>query len=284
MTLFNLNNLRKSFIYLTPSFPSHQTKRYKLSLRNVFGIVSLYSLFVTIVVLLILAFTPLKKYIFFIENEKLEQQAERIEELETKLSFMTQELKSMASTNKRLKYAIMLGESDTIDSNSTAYDSLRESNQDIKEIEGHVFGALISFVEGLFWSEGDTSEQFFINPLRGAVIQEYKPDEGHLGIDYGVSDGTPVVAAADGYVIFSNYTVDDGNMIMLTHSNGYMTIYKHCSAVLKSVRDKVVQGESIALSGNSGEHTTGPHLHFEIWKNGKPVNPGKYLIDISKVN
>lgn len=284
MNPLNLHNLKKSFIYITPSFPSRHTKRYKLSLPRVLSYIGLYSFFITIIVLLILTFTPLKQYIFFLENKDLQKQSDRIEELETKLSYMTKELKSMASKNKRLKYAIMLGETDSLDSNSTVYDSLRESDNQVEQIEGNVLGSLISIMRGIFWTKDDTSGQYFINPLRGAVIQAYKEDEGHLGIDYGVKDGTPVVAAADGYVIFSGYTVNDGNMMMVEHKDGYMTVYKHCSALLKSTRDKVMQGETIALSGNSGEHTTGHHLHFEIWKDGKPVNPGKYLVDVSDFN
>jgi murein DD-endopeptidase MepM/ murein hydrolase activator NlpD len=284
MKLFNIKNLKRSSIYLTPSFPDHQTKRYKLSMPKVLGIVGLYSFFVTIVVLLILTFTPLKKYIFFIENQKLKEQADRIEELETKLTFMTKELESMASANKRLRYAIILGETDTLDSTSAIYDSLRQSEEPIPQIEGNLFGSIINLVESVFFTADDTSEQYFISPLQGAVIQEFKENEGHLGIDYGVKNGTPVVASADGYVIFSDYTVNDGNMIMVEHPKGYMTVYKHCASLLKSTRDKVVQGETIALSGNSGEHTTGPHLHFEIWKNGKPVNPENYLVDIQNFN
>lgn len=94
-----------------------------------------------------------------------------------------------------------------------------------------------------------------------------------------MKSGTPVYAAANGYVIFADYTTEDGYMIILDNNNGYITVYKHCSVLLKRARDVVLQGETIALSGNTGEISTGPHLHFEIWKDGKPINPEKILIN-----
>jgi murein DD-endopeptidase MepM/ murein hydrolase activator NlpD len=100
-----------------------------------------------------------------------------------------------------------------------------------------------------------------------------------MGLDFVVKEETPVYAAAGGYVIFADYTVNDGYMIILNHINGYISVYKHCSSLVKRVRENVEQGELIALSGNTGRKTTGPHLHFEIWKNGKPVDPEKFFIN-----
>jgi lipoprotein NlpD len=80
-------------------------------------------------------------------------------------------------------------------------------------------------------------------------------------------------------VVFSDYTFTDGYKIIINHSNDYISIYKHCSSLLKNERDFVLQGELIALSGNSGEISSGPHLHFEVWKNGKPVDPKNVIIN-----
>ena len=100
-----------------------------------------------------------------------------------------------------------------------------------------------------------------------------------MGIDFVVKSGTPVYASANGYVIFSDYTNKDGNMLIIGHPDNYITIYKHCSVLMKKERDTVIQGELIALSGNTGEITTGPHLHFEIWKDGQPIDPRTVLIN-----
>ena len=100
-----------------------------------------------------------------------------------------------------------------------------------------------------------------------------------LGIDIVAKDGTPVFASAGGFVVFSDYTNDYGHIIILSHSDGYLSFYKHCSLILKKEREFVKQGELIAKSGNSGLATTGPHLHFEIWHNGKAVDPESLLIN-----
>ena len=98
-----------------------------------------------------------------------------------------------------------------------------------------------------------------------------------MGIDFGVASGSPVYASAGGLIIFAEYTVESGYQIILQHDDNYLTIYKHCSSLIKRIRERVTQGELIALSGNSGKNTTGPHLHFEIWQNGKPIDPQKFL-------
>ena len=85
-------------------------------------------------------------------------------------------------------------------------------------------------------------------------------------------------AAADGYIVFSGWTYDDGNMVIISHGGGYFTIYKHNQSLLKSANDFVKRGQPIALLGNSGNTSYGPHLHFELWKDGQPQNPDEYLI------
>ena len=100
----------------------------------------------------------------------------------------------------------------------------------------------------------------------------------NFGIDFAVQTGSAVFSSQGGLIIFSDFTIDDGNKIIIQHDNGFITVYKHCSSLLKHERDNVVQGEIIGLSGNTGENTTGPHLHFEIWKDGKPQNPKEFFI------
>lgn len=101
---------------------------------------------------------------------------------------------------------------------------------------------------------------------------------GHYGIDYALKEGSPVYASENGYVLFADFTVDYGNTIIIVHGRGFVTMYKHCKLLMRTEREKVVQGDIIALSGNTGRLTTGPHLHFEVWKDGSVVNPEKYLI------
>ncbi len=100
-----------------------------------------------------------------------------------------------------------------------------------------------------------------------------------MGIDYVLKTGTQISAAASGYIIFADFTVKDGYMIIILHPHDYISVYKHCSSLLKKTREIVQEGEIIALSGNTGEITTGPHLHFEIWHHGKPINPKSVLLN-----
>ncbi len=117
-----------------------------------------------------------------------------------------------------------------------------------------------------------------IAPAVGYISRRYESEKGHVGIDYAGKIGSLIVAAADGYVVFSGYTADDGHTAIISHGSGYLTMYKHNQNVLKSVGDFVKRGEPIALLGNSGKSSSGPHLHFEVWSNGKAQNPNDYLI------
>jgi len=115
-------------------------------------------------------------------------------------------------------------------------------------------------------------------PAVGYVSRKFEMGRGHLGIDYAGKIGSLIVSAADGFVIFAGYTVDDGQTIIVSHGSGYLTIYKHNQSILKSVGEMVKRGEPIALLGNSGRTSYGPHLHFELWKDGQARNPNDYLI------
>ncbi|MFA5834606.1 MAG: M23 family metallopeptidase [Bacteroidota bacterium] len=117
-----------------------------------------------------------------------------------------------------------------------------------------------------------------IAPAVGYVSRRFESEKGHLGIDYAGKIGSLIVAAADGYVVFSGYTADDGHTLMVSHGGGYLTMYKHNQSVLKTVGEFVKRGEPVALLGNSGRTSFGPHLHFEVWNNGKAQNPNDYLI------
>jgi murein DD-endopeptidase MepM/ murein hydrolase activator NlpD len=117
-----------------------------------------------------------------------------------------------------------------------------------------------------------------IVPAVGYISRSFEADKGHNGIDYAGKVGSLVVAAASGYIVFSGYSADDGYMIILSHGGGYLTVYKHNQSNLKTVGEFVGRGEPIALLGNSGRTSYGSHLHFEVWKDGKPQNPNEYLI------
>jgi len=275
----DLKKILKSPIYITPNFPVVKTKNYKFTLLGMITGLVVYSLVLFLLLIALFAFTPLKKLVFFIENQELEEQVERVKELESKIIFLTHELESISSENKRLRYAVILATTDSLDSNSAIYDSLREEKYKNLNIEGNILTAFRGFVDLIFREKSENDEIYFLRPSSGYIIKHYDPQKGHLGIDFGIKSGSPVYAASSGIVIFSDYVSDEGNMIMIQHKNDFITVYKHCSVLMKKTREKVIQGELVALSGSSGKTSTGPHLHFEIWKNGNAVNPKNLIIN-----
>lgn len=120
-----------------------------------------------------------------------------------------------------------------------------------------------------------------ILPTVGYITRSYEPARRHFGLDIAAKSGTLVNAAADGFVVFSGWTHDDGHMVIISHSNGFLTFYKHNQSLLKASNTFVKRGEPIALLGNSGRTSSGPHLHFEIWKDGTPVDPSLYVLNLN---
>lgn len=130
--------------------------------------------------------------------------------------------------------------------------------------------------------EGAASEGWtypLSQPAQGFVTRGFEPGQYHYGIDYAAKEGSTVIAAAGGHVIFAGWTGADGNMLMISHPGGLVTVYKHNKALLKSTGDPVRRGEPVALVGNTGR-SSGPHLHFEVWKNGIARDAAEYLVTI----
>lgn len=119
---------------------------------------------------------------------------------------------------------------------------------------------------------------FFFPPLRGIVTTTFDRSQGHFGIDIVSSSDAAVKAALDGTVVLASWTTDAGHVMQVQHRNELVTVYKHNSVLLKQVGDRVKAGEAIAIVGNSGEQTTGPHLHFELWQAGEPMDPQTYMV------
>ncbi|MCF0189765.1 MAG: M23 family metallopeptidase [Marinilabiliaceae bacterium] len=118
---------------------------------------------------------------------------------------------------------------------------------------------------------------FLYVPLRGVVTSKVGEVDGHYGIDVASVEGAPVASILDGTVIFSEWTVETGYVIQIQHDNQLVSIYKHNSKLLKRAGNRVQAGEIIALTGSSGELSTAPHLHFEMWYQGVPLNPENYI-------
>ncbi len=118
---------------------------------------------------------------------------------------------------------------------------------------------------------------FFMPPVSGEVTAPFDLKKSHLGLDVAAPKNTAVKVTADGSVISAGYTVETGYSIAVQHPNNVVTIYKHNSVLLRREGDNVKAGEAIAIIGNSGENTSGPHLHFELWHKGRAVDPELYI-------
>lgn len=124
---------------------------------------------------------------------------------------------------------------------------------------------------------GDLSSIFLLNPTSGLISKGFNAVAEHYAIDIASVYNNAVKAVKEGTVVLSGWIPQTGNTMVVQHKNNLVTIYKHNAANLKKVGSFVNAGEVIALVGNSGEYTTGAHLHFEMWDNGKALNPADYL-------
>lgn len=243
--------------------PEHDTKRQtkRIVFKTFMTWFSIYSAMLSLIIFLFVTLTPVKD--IFTNDKFLTTQDERtIKEIKEKIISLTIELNKLKLTNERINGVI---KKDTIKSN--------EQKKEIKA-EGSI---LLIAKEFMFKLLGVEQEKYiFTKPVDGYISRKFDPEHGHLGIDYAVKNNTPVYSAANGYVIFADYTAKDGFTIIINHGK-YNSIYKHCASLLKKEREQVQQGELIALSGNSGYSSGGPHLHFEIWKDNYPLDPLKYL-------
>ena len=276
MDLNFFKKIKSYYIVIIPESSGAGTKTRRYKSNTLISFIILYTIIVAFVGFIIFTYSPVNTLVFPGSSSLSKKDMQTVNQLNKRMLFLSRELENLKTTNERLKYAIILGD-------STLIDSLKSKKNDSQEGNKSKFGGnIFAVIENIFFGHGDNNQQkivYFEKPVNGFVSREFDPAKGHMGIDFVVKSGTPVYASANGYVIFSDYTNKDGNMLIIGHPDNYITVYKHCSVLMKRSRDTVIQGELIALSGNTGEITTGPHLHFEIWKDGQPIDPGTVLIN-----
>ena len=119
--------------------------------------------------------------------------------------------------------------------------------------------------------------KMFFSPIKGEITQSFNFNENHFAVDIAADIGTPVKSVLDGKIIFSEWSVETGYVVVIDHGENIISVYKHNSKILKEQNNFVQAGEVIAYSGNQGNLSTGPHLHFELWKNGTPIDPEPLL-------
>lgn len=271
-----LRNLKSFSIIIVPDNTSSGARSKKIVLSKILLLVVLYTIVISLLGFYLLSISGIGDQIIPNSYTRDAKNNQQLEQLNAKVLFLANELQVLKSTNQKLKYALALGDSSLIDSLEIDADTLKKYYQTPRG--GNIFGVLLNVISKYFTYQQE-GKIFFILPSNGYISRAFDPERGHYGIDIVVKDGTPVYASAGGFVVFSGYTNNFGHIIILNHSDGYLSIYKHCSVILKKEREFVKQGELIAQSGNSGLATTGPHLHFEIWHNGKPIDPETILLN-----
>jgi murein DD-endopeptidase MepM/ murein hydrolase activator NlpD len=260
--------LKKFSVLIIPDKDNLNSKSYRFSFEKTIAVVSSYSLIIAFLGFLIFSMTPLRG-IFSTSSVLSRAEINTINELNERMVKLSKEINDLRNSDEKLKKAVKLTDS-----------TIFRMENPSKNIKNKTGGNLLAvFRQLLIKFKLIQSESIsFIRPVTGFISRNFDPERGHMGVDFVVKSGTPVYVSANGFIIFANYTVKDGNMIIVSHPGNYISIYKHCSSLLKKERENVVQGELIALSGNTGEITTGSHLHFEIWKDGVPINPINILI------
>jgi murein DD-endopeptidase MepM/ murein hydrolase activator NlpD len=262
----------------------------RLSRLNVFTLVGVSAIVLIVLVSMLIAFTGLREYIpgYPDANQRLMivRNAQRVDslfmEIEKRNKFidnMQRIVRGQVPEDDREE-----AEADERDASSTAPGSSVENIEFSRSEEDSVFRALVEREERFNLSDrpddhvGAALENtFFVSPLKGLVVNRFGDPRGHFGVDIVAGPGARVSAAMDGVVIFSGWTVETGYVIQIQHANNLISMYKHNERLLKSTGEHVKTGEAIANIGNSGELTTGPHLHFELWYNGIPLDPQEYI-------
>lgn len=252
---------------------------FKLSRLNVFVTGMLFMIVFIGLTTLLIAFTPLREYIPGYSSTRLKRQA-------TELTYKTDSLVTVLGYTNRYLDNVRLVLRGEVENNVANRDSLFEkykldpSSIDLRPIQEDL--ALREEVEiedkyNLFQRDNDGASLVLFPPVAGPISQEYNIEKKHFAVDIVAELNSPVKSVADGTVIFSEWTSDTGYVIIVKHKDGLLSAYKHNSSLSKYQGDVVVAGEVIASVGNTGELTTGPHLHFELWNDGAPVNPTDYI-------
>ena len=253
----------------------------RLSQLNVFVVVGISSLVLILLVILLIAFTPLREFIPGYANVSVRKQG-----VENFLKSDSIEV-VLAENNLYIDNIKHIIQGEPIEFDDKTFIDSTVNYAAIKNEPIEEDSLLRNMIEkeekyNLFNRAGSTpgniSSFIFLQPLKGTVTNRFNIKKQHFGIDVVAPKNEAIKATLDGTVIFAEWTVETGYVIQLQHADNIVSIYKHNSVLHKKVGDHVKAGEVVAIVGNSGELSTGPHLHFELWYNGIPINPEDYMM------
>jgi len=253
---------------------------FKINRLNILILGGVFSVLIIALTSVIIAYTPLKEYIPGYSSTALKQKA-------THLVYKSDSLERVLSVNNAYLDAIrkvLTGKLDTFptfDKNSVVKAKPKAIDQRklLPSEEDSVFRDQVELEDRftLFNKATKKTKVVFFAPILGKVTQKFDIKTKHYAIDITAKTGTPVKSVADGTVIFAEWTAETGYVIIIEHTNGFLSVYKHNATLLKKQGDLVLTGEAIATVGNTGEFSTGPHLHFELWNDGYPIDPSQFI-------
>ena len=250
----------------------------KLTRLKVFTVTSILSSFIVTLVILLIATTGLREYIPGYPKAEYRQMvlytALKVDSLEIEIQKRDQFFRSIQT--------IVSG---GVPEDNILVDSTLEPN----EVEFTEFNHDSVFQDRLLAEQtslslqnntskkADISQIHFFVPLKGVVTNSFDSSSDHFGVDMVSEPNSRISAVLDGTVIFSGWTLETGYVLSIQHEADLVSMYKHNSELLKSAGERVSAGDAVAIIGNSGELSTGPHLHFELWHEGVPLNPEQYI-------
>jgi murein DD-endopeptidase MepM/ murein hydrolase activator NlpD len=263
---------------------------FTLNRLNVFILSSVLLVVLIAIVTSLFIFTPLKEYIPGYADVSLRRDI-------TEMSLKVDSLESLLVYNdkyiKNIKDVIngTVGKDDTINSNSKPQLIDTTFRIGAKPEEDSMLRLMIenqnqygfNVAEPVQKPTGIAAYSFF-TPVKGIITEKYNPKKSHYGIDVAATKSEPIKVVLEGTVVFSGWTSETGYVIAVQHSNDLLSIYKHCSVVLKKVGNFVRSAEPIAIVGDTGEYSTGPHLHFELWFKGNAVNPRNTMLQMKMLS
>lgn len=252
---------------------------FRLSPLNLFILTFSAALFLVLLVSVIIIYTPLREsipgYTDVSLREDLTRQVLKTDSLEKELMQNKQYLANISAILKGEEPKALVNDSVISPVEEEPNPSLRSKEDSL--LRDYVEREESYSLESETTGEPSNSQLFYFPPLLGTLTNGFNPSEEHFGVDIVAPKDEAIKATLAGTVIFADWTVETGYVIQLQHANNLNSIYKHNSVLLKKTGDVVNAGEAIAIVGNTGKLTSGPHLHFELWQDGIPIDPTKFI-------
>lgn len=250
----------------------------KLSPLNLFVLTGFSAILLVSLTAVFIAFTPLREYIPGYSSTALKRKAFRLAQTTDSLSLAMQYNRQyLLNIRYLIEGRSPLDLSDTSLTDSAVEVELRKGiSKNDSMLRRFVEEEERFNVASAPKSELSSKLNFF-TPIKGLATNKYNLEQEHLGLDIVAEQNEVIKSVQDGVVIFSEFTAETGFVIIIQHANRFISVYKHNSALLKAQGELVTAGEPISIIGNSGELSSGPHLHFELWFDGHPVNPQDYI-------